>query len=162
MTDVGVAGVLKKKCEAVKQEVRREKRRADGGGGIEEAFQHRGKDEVKCTNEDLLKIVTEGFRRMKEEDQPDGEAGSERLLKVCRACGWLSYQADPVSKKLVRVDQQDWFNGREEALAEVSHRHPKVWWEGRYEWKEGEEPVRPDYKTCGNGVRALNYSGFRA
>ena len=30
VTDVGVVGVLKKKCEAVKQEVRREKRRADG------------------------------------------------------------------------------------------------------------------------------------
>ena len=151
VTDVGVAGVLKKKCEAVKQEVRRAKR---GEGHVEAAYRDAGKAEVRGSNEDLLKIVGEGFRRMKEEDE---DARPTRLLQVTRACGWLSYQADPVRKVLVRTDEQDWFKGREEELAEVSNRHPHSWWRARYKWRDGEEPLRPDYKRCGKSVRGVEY-----
>ena len=107
--------------------MRRAKR---GGEHIEAAYKDAGKDEVRASNDDLLKIVGEGFRRMKDEDE---NARSTRLLQVTRACGWLSYQADPVRKVLVRTDEQDWFKGREEELAEVSHRHPKSWWRARYQ-----------------------------
>ena len=141
---------MKAKAEAIKQEVRRAKR---GKEGIEAAYHQKGKAEVKCSNEDLLKICAEGFRRMKREDEETG-----RLLRVTRACGWLSYQADPVSKTLVRTDEQAWYKGREEELAEVSHRHPQVWWKDWYEAKDGEEPLRPDFKKCGGKVQALEYT----
>ena len=90
--------------------------------------------------------------RMKKQDEEEG-----RLLKVTRACGWLSYQADPVSKTLVRTDEQDWYKGREAELLEDSHRHPKSWWDDRYKWKDGEEPLRPDFKKCGHNIFGLEY-----
>ena len=48
--------------------------------------------------------------------------------------------------------------GREEELAEVTHRHPSAWWDERYKWlHEGGEPREPDYRSCGRNVRGLGY-----
>ena len=86
------------------------------------------------------------MRQRDEIEEPD------RLLKATRACGWLSYRADPVSKKLIRCDQEDWMRDLkpEAALPEETHRHPKQWWQERYQWiGEGDEPYKPDFKGCG-------------
>ena len=130
LIDVGVAFNLKKIIEVVKQEVRRQKR---GKGGIEAAFEDNRKEEVKCSTQDLMRILGESLKRLVRQDEVEDP---QRLLRQARACGWLSYRADPVMKALVRCDEEDWMKSREQELPEETHRRPRVWWSSRYEWKK--------------------------
>ena len=153
LTDVGVAFSLKKMIEATKCEMRREKR---GQEDLEAAcFMSSAPNETKCDSGDLLRIVGRAWKLLKERDERDEP---ERLLKVARSCGWLSYRADPVRKVLIKCDQEDWMKGREEELPEKTHRHPSAWWEQRYTWiNEEGEPRKADFKTCGRNVCGLEY-----
>ena len=152
LIDVGVAFNLKKIIEAVKEEVRREKR---GSGGIEAAFEDNIKEEVKCSTRDLMRILAESLKRLVHQDEVEDP---QRLLRQARACGWLSYRADLVRKALVRCDEEDWMKGREQELLEETHRHPRVWWSSRYEWKNEEgEPLKPDYNQCGRSSHGLEH-----
>ena len=152
LTDVGVAFNLKKKVEAVKAEIRRAKR---GGVGIEAAVQDHRKTETSCNSEDLMRILAEAWKRQLHDDEVEDP---HRLLRQTRACGWLSYRADPVRKCLVRCDEEDWMRGREKELPEETHRHPAVWWEGRYQWRnEDGEPKQPEWNKCGHNVYGLEY-----
>jgi hypothetical protein len=151
LTDVAVAFTLKKIIEAIKAELRRTKR---GNVGPEAAFLE-APNETKCDSEDLMRILGRSWKRMREQDEKDEP---DRLLKAARSCGWLSYRADPVSKKLLRCDEEDWMKGREDELPEHTHRHPKQWWHERYKWiGEDGEPMKPDFKKCGKSVRGIDY-----
>ena len=152
LTDVGCAFSLKKKLEEAKQEVRREKR---GEASLASALKESGRTEMRCTPRDLLRIIGQAManlRKADEEDNPD------RLLKQARACGWLSYRADPVSKALVRCDNEAWMQGKAEEYPEESHRHPASWWHERYKWvNESGEPFLPEWKRCGRNIRGFEY-----
>ena len=85
----------------------------------------------------------------------EGSSSNEAEIKESYE---LSYRADPVRKALIRCDQEDWMRGREQELPEESHRHPSAWWDERYKWiNEEGEPLKPDYSTCGQQVRGLEY-----
>ena len=150
LTDTAVAFELKRLLEAVKAEIRREKR---GEVDYETAFLE--PEETACGPADLMKILGRSVKRLREHDENEEP---ERLLKAARSAGWLSYRADPVSKKLIRCDEEDWMQGKQEEVGERSHRHPGEWWNERYSWVgEDGEPCKPNYKQCGNGVEAPEY-----
>ena len=70
----------------------------------------------------------------------------------------MSYRGDPQTKRLVRCDEEWWMQGREHELPEVTHRHPARWWENRYRWVNEEgDALKPDFTTCGQSVRGLEY-----
>ena len=70
----------------------------------------------------------------------------------------MSYRADPVRKVLVKCHDEAWMAGRLGELAEVSHRHPGMWWEQRYSWMNEEgEPRVPDWKQRGKNVYGPEY-----
>ena len=151
LTDTACAFSLKKEIEAVKQEVRREKR--GDVASYAAAFEQKGKEEMRCTARDLLKIIAEAMANLRKADE---EETPDRLLKQARSAGWLSYRADPLRKVLVRCDEESWMQGKEDEYPEASHRHPKAWWAERYTWlQENGEPMQPDYKRCGKHVRGL-------
>ena len=149
VTDTAVAFSLKKRIEAVKGEVRREKRgRNLEAISIDEAG-------ATCDAGDLMRILGRSWELLKANDEVDEP---DRLLKAMRSAGWLSYRADPATKSLIRCDNEDWMRGREDELPERTHRHPAIWWEGRYKWlDEGGEPWKPDFKRCGRNIRGLEY-----
>jgi len=152
LTDVAVAFGLKKIIEGVKAEVRRSKR---GELDMSAAFREADPEETTCSSGDLMRILGLAWRRMLHEDEVETP---ERLLKAARACGWLSYRADPVRKVLVRCDEEAWMSGRAEEFPERSHRHPAAWWEMRYRWlNEAGEPRLPDWKSCGRAVNGMEY-----
>ena len=126
VTDTAVAFELKRKVEAVKAEVRREKR-----GRNEDAFCADLKAETRCDAADLMRILGRSWASLKAHDEVDEP---DRLLKAMGSAGWLSNRADPARKVLVRCDQEDWMRGRENELREHTHRHPNIWWEERYTW----------------------------
>ena len=109
-----------------------------------------------------LRIMGGSWARLKHADEVDNP---DRLLRVARHAGWLSYRADPVSKTLVRADEEDWMQGRldEKDLGEKSHRHPNKWWEARYGWiGDGGEPMKARWtKAAGLGgdERAAEHEG---
>ena len=155
IADVAVAFLLKKIFEATKADVRRAKR--GGLDGIELAVKalEANPSELKCDTGDLMRILGRSWAKLKHQDEVDEP---DRLLKATRACGWLSYRADPVRKALVRCDEEDWMKGREAELLEETHRHPAAWWEERYRWLgEDGEPRKPEWKTCGRRVQGLQY-----
>ena len=46
----------------------------------------------------------------------------------------------------------------ESQLLEETHRHPKQWWQERYNWiDEKGEPQKPEFKQCGRQVRSFQY-----
>ena len=152
LTDTAVAFELKKLIEACKAEIRREKR---GQVDFEAAFLEAGEEETACGAAELMRVVGRSMKRLREKDE---NQEPERLLKASRSAGWLSYRADPVSKKLIRCDEEDWMKGRKDELPEKSHRHPSEWWNERYNWiDEHGEPRKPDYKSCGKGVEGVEY-----
>ena len=81
LTDVAVAFGFKSHLEAVKHEVRREKR---GALGYEAPFQPTGIEESACSAGDLMRILGRSWKLTIEQDEvlePD------RLLRQTRACG---------------------------------------------------------------------------
>ena len=149
VTDTAVAFSLKKHVEAVKAEVRREKR------GLDEDAIWGDRKDTTCDSADLMRILGRSWARLKAADEIDEP---DRLLKAMRSAGWLSYRADPARKALVRCDEEDWMKGREDELPERTHRHPNIWWEERYKWLDEEgEPRKPDFKTCGRNIKGLEY-----
>ena len=152
ITDVAVAFGFKRCLEESKSEVRRIKR-----GRIDEevAFLEADSNETKCDAGDLMRILGRAWKRFREQDEVDEP---DRLLKAARGCGWLSYRADPVTKALVRCDEEAWMQGRQDELAEKSHRHPSEWWAERYKWRDEKgEPCKPNWKLCGRNVHGLEY-----
>ena len=125
LTDTSVAFGLKKHVEQVKEEVRRAKR---GGADWDAAFLGNGKQEMRCTSRDLLRICGESWKRLKHADEV---VDPSRLLRAARAAGWMSYRGDPTTKTLVRCDHEGWLMGRSHGLPEESHRRPACWWEKR-------------------------------
>ena len=79
----------------------------------------------------MLNILGRTFWRLKRRDEEDEP---ERLLKNARSCGYLSYRADPQTKRLVRCDEEWWMQGREHELPDFSNRHPAAWWQKQYKW----------------------------
>ena len=146
ITDVAVAFNLKNAIEASKAELRRSKR-----GNIIDV----DADDVTGSAEDLMRIFGRSWKKLKGHDEVDRP---DRLLKAARACGWLSYRADPVTKALVKCAEEPWMAGREDELPEKTHRHPESWWEERYRWVNAEgEPRKPDFSLCGRSVNGLEY-----
>ena len=152
LTDIGVAFEFKRYLEAAKAELRREKRGPLGG---ELEFLMPAEGETKCSSADLMKILGRANRKMLRHDEQEDP---ERLLRQARSAGWLSYQADPVRKVLVRCDAQPWMQGRAEEFPEKTHRHPSAWWGERYNWLNEEgEPCEADWKRCGRNVFGMEY-----
>ena len=155
LTDTAVAFSLKRYVEAVKAEVRREKR---GEADWESVWVEAGRSELKCISKDLLRILAESWGRLKHRDEVEEP---DRMLRAARHAGWLSYRADPATKCLVRADEEDWLAGRLglDELGEKSHRHPDSWWASRYEWIEGGqggEPMKAKWTAeAGFGVSGL-------
>ena len=147
LTDVAVAFSLKKLIEATKAEVRREKR---GELDVEMAFRTAGVEAKKFGASDLLTVLGRAWDRMKYQDEVQEP---DRLLKAARACGWLSYRADPMRKTLIRCDEEDWMRGLEDDFPEKSHRHPSDWWDARCKWlDEKGEPRQADSKGAGGST----------
>ncbi len=152
LTDVAVAFGFKKVLEAVKHEVRRSKR---GEVGMEAPFREAAAEETSCSSGDLMRILGLAWRRMRYQDEVESP---DRLLRAARACGWLSYRADPVRKVLVRCDEEPWMAGRADELPEASHRHPAAWWAERYRWvDEAGVPREANWKSCGRQVFGMEY-----
>ena len=76
---------------------------------------------------ELTELVDESWDRLVTQD-----TCTDRLLKIARRTGWLSYQADPTTGQLVRSDTFEW--ARDDCFKENYHRHPHSWWEDRYQW----------------------------
>ena len=62
-------------------------------------------NETRCDAGDLMRILGRSWLKLKHQDEV---VEPNRLLKATRACGWLSYRADPVRKALVRCDEEEW------------------------------------------------------
>ena len=153
--DVVVAFNLKKIFEATKVEVRRAKRGGVHGIEFVAAALEANPNETEFDAGDLMRILGRSWSKLKHQDEVDEP---DRFLKAARVCGWMSYRVDPVSKVLVRCDEEDWMRGREDELLERTHRHPNSWWNQRYIWLNEEgEPRKPDWKTCGQNVHGFEY-----
>ena len=113
LTDAAVAFSFKQYLEVVKAEVRRKKRE---GRDIEDTvFSNAGPEGTRCDARDLLRICASAWRRRVEHDEVQEP---DHLLKAARSAGWLSHQADPERKVLVRCDEQHWMAGRQEEFPE--------------------------------------------
>ena len=86
LTDTSVAFSLKRHVEVVKAEVRRMKR---GEADWETVWSEAGREELRCTSKDLLRILAESWGRLV---KADGEGDPTRLMRVARVAGWLSYK----------------------------------------------------------------------
>ena len=100
LMDTAAAFSLKKHVDAVKGQVRREKR---GDADWDAVFLKSRKNEMRCSNKDLLRICNDSWKRLVLADTVEDPA---RLLRAARSAGWLSYRGDPRTKALVRCDTE--------------------------------------------------------
>lgn len=101
-------------------------RRKGGGYDLSKCLAQSPTNDAAGGTAELVELLDQSFTNMEDED-----AGSSRLLQCARRCGWLSYQANPLTGMLVRSDSFEWSQHFEERSA---GRTPRDWWAARYQW----------------------------